>query len=644
MVKADYVAGSHASSGDRSHIQPIENGTPWCIEDRMMHRKRIGLISIVIACAIALVVAVYFIAASKARGDIHAAGDRQLQIIALDLESVLEKFETLPFTLAFHPDVAQALIKVNDRELINRLNLTLHSIQRQSKVSAIYLMDRNGNTLASSNWDQPLSFVGKNFGFRPYFREAIGGTAGRFYGIGNTTSEPGYFIAQPVYPSAASHGGEAPIGVIAVKIGLSEFEQTWSRSEEPIALADGSGVVFLSNRTGWRYHSMKPLDERTQTYLAGTLQYAGQTIRPIASLPKSSQAGFGEHVAKPVGRRGWQLMLFPSQARITRAASLSAFAAALLIAIAGISYWAFHQRRSRMEERSASRKALQQAAEDLDKKIAQSTQELLQANRSLETKYAKLKETEHLLRSTQNELVQAGKLAMLGQMAAGVTHELNQPLAAIRAFADNAVTFLARGQHDKAGENLTHISAASARMGAIIGQLKGFARKSHETVSTVDLAQAVHASALLLESEFRRHDVQLDIDIRDAVQVIGDAVRTEQVLINLLRNALDAVETAEVRKVAVLLQHVDGDAVVRIHDSGTGIPDQVAQHLFEPFFTTKPSGKGLGLGLAISSSIVQAMNGQLTAQNHADGGAEFEVRLPVSKETVQSNGDKLVSA
>jgi len=244
----------------------------------------------------------------------------------------------------------------------------------------------------------------------------------------------------------------------------------------------------------------------------------------------------------------------------------------------------------------------------------------------------KLEEAERLLRSTQNELVQAGKLAMLGQMAAGVTHELNQPLAAIRAFADNAITFLARGQTVPAEENLAHISAASARMGTIIGQLKGFARKSHGTVSSVDLAQSIDVSAALLQNEFRRHEVTLEIAVHDPVQIVGDAVRTEQVLINLMRNALDAVEHADIRRVTVQLTREGDEAVIRIHDSGPGIPQQVVPHLFEPFFTTKASGKGLGLGLAISSSIVQAMNGRLAAHNHVDGGAEFVVRLPISIE------------
>lgn len=612
----------------------------------MKTSTRISLILFGLSCAFAVVFGVYLVAERYVQKDVHAAGARQLQIIALDLESVLEKFESLPFALAFHPDVAQRLTRPDDSDLEQRLNATLQTIQRQSKVSAIYLMDRDGKTLASSNWDEPLSFVGRNFRYRPYFRDALDGGAGRFYGIGSATSEPGYFISQPVYVSGAPRRGETPAGVIAVKISLSEFEKTWSSSQEPLALTDRIGVVFLSNRPQWRYHSLKPLNEAARRYLAGTLQYVGQSILPIESLRRPDRGGFGEHVAQPVGRLGWQLMLFPSKVRIVRAAAFTALAAALLIAVIALSWWAHHQRMLRMEERVASRKALQHAAEELDRKIALRTAELQLANQHLKARYDTLQETEQMLRTTQNELVQAGKLAMLGQMAAGVTHELNQPLAAIRAFADNAVTFLARGQAGPATDNLTQISAASARMGAIIGQLKGFARKSHDTVSTVDLAIAIHASAALLENEFRRQDVALTIEIRSALPIVGDPVRTEQVLINLLRNALDAVENAAVRQVKLTAFRDGAHAVIVIRDSGAGIPELVRQHLFEPFFTTKPSGKGLGLGLAISSSIVQAMNGELSARNHAGGGAEFVMRLPLPADTppVIVQGDQSVSA
>ena len=585
-----------------------------------------------VAGALVLVGLTYWLAARMVRSEMDQQSERQLQVIGLDLQSMLEKFETLPFSLSVHPDMATALQQPANAAAVAHANQTLQTVQRQARVAAIYLMDPQGLTIAASNWNDSQNYIGRNFAFRPYFRDAINGDAGRFYGIGSTTSEPGYFIAQPVHASGQGASGRAPLGVLAVKISLDEVERTWQTSEEPIVLADKDGVVFLSNRPAWQYRSLAPIDAAAREKINATLQYVGKTITPIASLPAISRNGYDASVRRPVGRLGWQLHLFPAQSRITRAALLWSGAMTLLLLSVMLSLWARHQRRRRMEERQASRHALQQAAEELDRQIAVRTDELTQANRDLGDKYARLEHAERLLRTTQDELVQAGKLAMLGQMAAGVTHELNQPLAAIRAFADNAVTFLERGQPVQASANLSHISAASARMGIIIGQLKAFARKSHGSVAVVELTPSVHASALLLQAEYDRLGVVLQIDIAESLQITGDAVRTEQVLINLLRNALDAVEEAEEstqRRVALSVMR-DGDhALIRVRDSGPGIPDEVAAQLFAPFFTTKPSGKGLGLGLAISSSIVQAMRGQLSAHNLPEGGAEFQLRLPL---------------
>lgn len=587
--------------------------------------QRLKFVAIALTAAM-IIGAAYLVGAKKAGENAQEVGQRQLQIIALDLESVLDRYETLPFALSFQSEAIHALAAPDNAAAIARLNRILAEVQQQAKVAAIYLMDDKGMTISASNWDNALSFIGHNFSFRPYFKDAINGRPGHFYAIGTMTKEPGYFIAQPVY--ATSDKTQAPIGVIAVKIRLIDFSRSWSSSEDPITLVDQGGVIFLSNRPSWQYHSIHRLDSASLQKIVDTLQYIDTTIMPVTSLPQAKQAGFGNYVARPAGRLG-RILLFPSQARINRIAAVWALAAGLLLAILSMSFLAAYQRKRRLDERVVARQALQQAAKDLDQKIALRTAELTAANHSIENKYGKLKEAEFVLRNTQNELIQAGKLAMLGQMAAGVTHELNQPLTAIRAFSDNATIFLARGQIANVSENLSHISAASARMGVIIGQLKGFSRKSDEAVAVVDLAQSINASALLLESDFKRHGVALEIDVQDPVQLVGNAVRIEQVLINLMRNALDAVELSPERKIQVLLSRETDAAIIRIRDSGEGIPDDVAQHMFEAFFTTKPHGKGLGLGLAISSSIVQAMNGRLTAHNHGDGGAEFTFQLPL---------------
>ncbi|HEX8611329.1 MAG TPA: ATP-binding protein [Telluria sp.] len=584
-----------------------------------MHVKRQLAWLLALLASAGLIAAVYYWAARQGSADELERGARQLQLMAPELESALDKFETLPYVVGLQENVAALLMQPGEQARIERVNRSFQAIARQSRVGAIYLMDRGGNTLAASNWDVPLTFVGRNFAYRPYFREALAGRAGRFYGIGSATSEPGYFIAQPVM-----HGATV-LGVVAVKISLDEFERNWAGLDDTIVLADRADVVFLSNRGQWKYRSLQALSASTQRELASTDQYARRAIAPIDDrLPA--------HAARQIGPLHWQLMLFPAQGRVRPIAALWALGAALVAASAILAAWASYQRRRRLEERQAANAALQRAAGELDLRLAERTALLRQANADLEARYATLKETEHVLRSTQDQLVQAGKLAMLGQMAAGVTHELNQPLAAIRAFADNARTFLERGQQDQASANLTHISDASARMGAIIGQLKGFARRS-DAVATVDIAQSLAASAFLLQGEFKRLGVALALPAPMSppmpLSVTGDAVRIEQVFINLLRNALDAVDEAEVREVSVTLAQIDGYAVVRIADSGPGISDSVAAHLFEPFFTTKPSGKGLGLGLAISSSIVQAMNGQLEGSNRPGGGAQFEVRLPL---------------
>ena len=582
-----------------------------------------------LVCAILLGAGAYTAGAGKARDNAHAVSSRQLQLIALDLEATLERFETLPYALSFQSEAAEALRQPDNAALIARFNATLRDIQRQAKVAAVYLMDSKGVTLATSNWDTTQDYSGKNFGFRPYFLDAMQGGAGRFYAIGSTTSEPGYFIAQPVY--AAAHRGK-PIGVIAVKISLDGMAQAWKKIEDPVVLVDRWGVIFLSNRESWRYRSLAPLAAEARADIARSQQYMGQPIEAMVDLPDAAWQGVAEGVVQPAGRMGWQLILFPAQGPVIRAALLWAGVALLLFATALVSGWAMHQRKRRVEERGLAREALQLAAEDLERKITQRTRELTIANQSIEAKYRKLQETEYLLRNTQNELVQAGKLTMLGQMAAGVTHELSQPLTALRAFADNARVFLTRGNHDRVEENLAHISAASERMGSIISQLKGFARKRDAAVVAVNMAQSIRNAALLLDSDFKRSQAVLDVSIAEPLQVTGDAVRIEQVLINLVRNALDAVRSSTRQQVEVTLCRDGAECLVQIRDSGPGIAHEAEAHLFEPFFSTKLSGDGMGLGLAISSSIVQALNGRLTARNHPDGGAEFSLWLPLAPE------------
>lgn len=600
-----------------------------------IRRHRILFVLIASAC---LVTGITWFTARQAHDNLMQESRQQLESAAFDLESFLQKFESLPFALSHLQEAIHVLQHPSDQAARQRLNLILESVCSQADVSAIYVMDQQGNTLSASNWNKPggLNFVGSNYQHRPYFKEAIQGQPGRFYGVGNTSGEPGYFITQPIYANRLSDNRSSPIGVITVKLSLSEFETSWLNQQATINLVDDSNIIFLTNHQEWRYHSLVRISQARQQELQTTRQYGNS---PITLVP--GKQSHKNSISLPVGPLGWRLVSFIPEHHVIKSAALAALTSTLVILMTIVSVWAFHQRKHRLRERILSRTALQRAARNLDLKIKQRTQELQTANENLQLRYTKLQDTEKILRSTQDELVQAGKLAMLGQMAAGMTHELNQPLTAIRAFAENANTFLTQGKADRASENLTHIINASTRMGTIISQLKGFARKSHNQLAQLDVKELIRASVFLLQVDIDRYHVCLAMPIGEGTTITGDAVRVEQVLINLLRNALDAVrDMPEGRRCITIHLRRDGnDAIITIHDSGAGIAEEDIAHIFEPFFTTKPQGEGLGLGLAISSSIVQAMNGRLSVHNHASGGAEFILCLPVSQAT-RIQGDK----
>jgi two-component system C4-dicarboxylate transport sensor histidine kinase DctB len=567
----------------------------------------------------------------RAGAALAAKAERHAAALAADLGQALEKYETLPFVISLQAEVLQGLQQPNDAARIQALNQYLAEVQQRAQVAAAYVIDHDGMTLAASNWREPQTFVGNNYAFRPYARDALAGGVGRFYGIGATTSQPGYFLAHPVSDPATPHG--RPLGAVVLKINLDGFERTWAANDEPAALVDAAGVAFLSSQPAWKYRSLLPLSEAAHRRIAETQQYVGQRIEPLPATATALRT-----VARPVGPLGWRLMLFIDDAPARQAARGSVWGTALLMLAAGLGVWAWTQRRAHARSLDAARQALNEASTLLEQRIADRTAELLRANRDLAERYAELQSAEGLLRRTQDELVQAGKLGMLGQMAAGMTHELNQPLTAVKAFADNAVAFLDQDDAPSVRENLRHISDACSRMGRLIGQLKGFARRSggaaDEGVGPVDLAVSIRNAALLLESDYRQQSATLAITAVSSARVVGDAVRIEQVLVNLLKNALDAVAGCDKRRVHLVLSVEDWtggaapEAVITITDTGPGIAPQARGRLFEPFFTTKPSGQGLGLGLAISSSIVEAMGGRLEAADAA-GGAQFTLRLPL---------------
>jgi len=580
---------------------------------------------------------------------------------AQNLRSTLARYESLPRLAALEHVLHAALHaprQSSDAALRGAANAYLKQAQSAADLTAVYLLDTTGLTLAASNWDLPSSFVGQNYAFRPYFDEAMREGLGRFYGVGNTTGETGYFLAAPV--REGNKPGNKPIGAVVVKINLDAFEATLSRSGDTVLLVDRHGVIFLSSIPEWKYRTLGTLSADQRAALDATRQYAPHTLAPLGmddgkagSVPFSADrppeavrvAPPGKSAStlrvqyRPVGLLGWQVAVLIDPRDEQRTALVAGASAAFAMALAFAVLVALRLRTRRREEQRRARAALREVQRDLEARIAQRTAELTSANAALAGKVEALDAAQRILRETRDAAVQAGKLAVLGQMAAGITHELNQPLTALTTLSDNANQLAERGRIDEVRGNLTHISQLAERMGRIVSHIKAFSRKGasgDEARAAVSVDEAIRQALMLVETRRRQVGVTVTAPPVSAdLAVWANAVRLEQVLVNLIRNAIDATAEAPQPKSAavhVSVEPIENWVRITVRDFGPGIPADVLPRLFEPFFTTKDDGLGLGLGLAISLAIIEDFGGRLigrNAQDAADGsaGAEFIIEL-----------------
>ena len=550
---------------------------------------------------------------------------QRLDAFARSLEATIARHESLPGLLALDPSLAALLLEPGNAQRQAAANAYLESAQQGASVAATFLIDVHGQTVAASNWRQPRSFIGHNYAFRPYFRDALANGLGRFYGVGVTTGEPGYFLAAPV------RKGTQTLGVIVLKVGLESMEQALANGGDTLLLADADGVVFLSSSPQLRYRTLAPLPEAVSIRLADTRQYGPHPITPLADHPLTATHHKPLRLAlpgeasrerlihtRPVGSLGWQIVQLgdPGEARATAFAGgmATAFAVAFGLGLAGH----VRLRRQRREE-------LRRIHAGLEQRIAERTADLI-------NQIAELEKTKAILRETRDTAVQAGKLATLGQMSAGISHELNQPLAALQTFADNASALLARGRHAEVAENLQMISQLVDRTGRIVRQLKSFARKEAPTPQAVSVASAIEHAQLIVEPRRRELNAHIDNRAANKLYAIAETGRVEQILVNLLRNGLDAMAGQPAPMLIIHALRRDDLIDIVVRDHGPGLSAEAQQHLFEPFYTTKPAGEGLGLGLAISQTIAESYGGTLSVRNAPEGGAEFVLTLPAAGE------------
>lgn len=568
---------------------------------------------------------------SSSLSDLEVQGRIDANLKISLLRAVLERPRALPFLLSRDRDVEEAL-EAQDPTKRQALNRKLEDLVAGTSASVLYVLDKTGVAIAASNWREPTSFVGNDYAFREYFSRAMqDGTAEQF-ALGTSSNRPGLYISHRVGPAVA------PIGVVVVKMEFDRLESDWREAQRPAYVTDVNGVVLITSIPSWRFMTTVPLAPDKLVDIRDSLQFGEAPLAPlpfteierqrqgaslIRTVPPGGVATDYLRISAPVASTPWQFeYLVPIDAAVAmaiREARLAAIlgAAALLLAIA---IWL------RRREGALAAKAMEQMArEDLERRVSERTIDLSRARDRLQAEISDHRATEAQLQAVQEDLVHANRLAILGQVAAGVAHEINQPVATIRAYADNSKVFLERQQTRPVFENLDLIAGLTERIGTITADLKALARKGRAEPEPVELADVIDGAVLLLRSRFTGRMERLVIAPPPAkLRVLGNRLRLEQIFINLFQNALEAVEDRTEGRVNVSF-HDSGDLVaVVVADNGPGVAPSVLGSLFEPFNTSKE--KGLGLGLVISRDIASDYGGRLEVES-SEKGARFLVYL-----------------
>ena len=577
-------------------------------------RYRVAFLTLLILVGLAL--SMYWagrVAEGRAWAERSQESREQLQLYAQAIHTQVERFRSVPALLALDGDIQALLTHPDDPALREQLNHRLEEQNQAAGSSVLYLLDSSGNTLAASNWRDWTSFVGNNYAFRPYFLDAMQNDSGRYFAVGVTTGIPGYFLSSSVKNDA----GEV-IGVLVVKLELEEMQREWVGQSGILLISDALEIVILTNRPAWRFRYLRPLEDSVRAKQVAARRYAEQSLQPLPSRqltriaddselrlvegPDGSKQYLWQHLTLP--EENWTLHLLQEpQLAAANIRSYRLAAAGVWMTLAFLLLYLAQRRKTRrVEQRSRS---------ELEHLVEARTREL---------------------RTAQDELVHAARMAALGQMSAALAHEINQPLTALRMQLASQRLLLDSGRTEAVREGIGQVEGLLERMAALTSHLKTFARKSPAGLrQRLSLSEVLAQALELLGPRIRSDGVEVVHQVPADAWVSGDAIRLEQVLINLLTNALDAMQGCPVRQLRIDCQREGKGWSLSVADSGGGIASEHLDQVFEPFFTTKPVGQGLGLGLAVSYGIVRDLGGNLEVHNDALG-AVFVLHLPAAEQ------------
>lgn len=522
------------------------------------------------------------------------------QFFARTIDDALLRLEHLPYVISIDPIALNALRAPDDVSL----NPTLEIIAEKSGAEFIFVMDINGRTIASSNYRSDDSLIGEYYTFRPYFQDAINGDTGRFYAVGATTGKPGYFVAEPVKDSVGTI-----FGVVVVKISVSDLTDAWADSGELVMVTNPQGVIIAASEPDLSFSLTRPLTAFEARELEERRQFADHDLALLdwRTTERNRAVLNGTPylwTTANVNAQDWTLHLLSDLRGIrTRAMLFVAIALAGVLALAIVAT-VFRSARLRQALAVSNADRARLTKEIEDRRLAEAR-----------------------LLDAKAELARKDRLAALGSLSASITHELGQPISAMRNYL--AAEEIAAGQLP--GQLNPQLSGLVDRMQRIVDQLRSFGRSDKKDRTRFDFSKAVDAGFGLVRHDLAALDVKVEQDIASGLMVEGSQDKLEQVIVNLLRNAIDAVEDAQTKLIKVSLRQRGDQVEFSIEDTGPGIGELDVNALQEPFFTTKASGRGMGLGLAISGQIMDEAGGRMEALN-GETGAIFRLLLPLVEE------------
>ncbi|MET0358409.1 MAG: sensor histidine kinase, partial [Pararhizobium sp.] len=584
---------------------------------RSLRRSLVVPVVLVVIAATGLAVWGNAYASRRFMAEASLQAGTALRLAVAALSGHLRRYEALPALIADHDDIRRLVSSPNDQALRDSANHYLKEINGLLRSSDIYVMTRDGETIAASNYDRATSFVGENFSYRPYFRQAAEGKRSRFYARGTTSFKRGYFFAAPI-----DIDGRVA-GVIVFKVDIDMIEASWRGGEYEIFVSDPEGVIFMTSNPEWLFASTLPLTPERLRRTEASRRYAEADLRDLGVV----RSRVGDQTLMAIPTRGvmrdylvlseyvsdadWTVRVLMDMSWVRAQTRVAVAAVFLFLCLAGLSLAVLLQRHARRNERMQMQI---EAKAELERRVEERTADLADLNARL--------------RSTQADLVQAGKLAGLGQMSAALSHEFNQPLAAAKTYADSASLLIERDRIDEAKDNLRRISNLIDRMASISRHLRNFARKPNEKLGPVALDDVLRDTLEIVSARLASADAELVVALGEPAPLVrAGSVRLQQVLVNIISNAADAVEGLDDRRIHLTATTTGDRVAITIRDAGAGIPKAIAERIFDPFFTTKGVGKGLGLGLSISYNIVKDFGGRLSVEDHPGGGAMFRIDL-----------------